>query len=117
MTVSDLAKAEVILCNEFFHPFTRLGNEGNHLFIKPIYQGQLYLRCCASSEGTRPCRDGCWPQGAESPVGKTDESGVTVRYGDVTERQRYDRDEHENSSELGATSPVRSGHTWVLQPR
>lgn len=79
MTVSDLAKAEVILCNEFFHPFTGLGNECNHLFIKPIYQGQLYLRRCARSEGTGTCRVGYCPQGAESPVGKTEKSGITVQ--------------------------------------
>lgn len=89
MTVSDTAKSEVILCNEFFHPFTRLDNECNCVFIRPVYQGQVHLRPCARSKGRRACRDSCCPQGADSPVEKTDESvsPVAMRQSARTEEQ------------------------------
>ena len=50
MTVSDAAKTKVIFCNESAHSLTRLDNKHSHLFIKHVYQGQLYLRHSTRNE-------------------------------------------------------------------
>lgn len=50
MTMSDIARTEVILHNEFILSFAGLDNECIHLIIKHIYEGPLHLRLYARKE-------------------------------------------------------------------